>query len=100
MMQYRTMRRENREGGKFDSNGNRSQEQEQRKCAAFVTVHVTQNTQLRSIYEVQPFKCLVVIFQPAMLVCNNMTACHIQAATHTEANKTVMRAHTRCNSHR
>lgn len=38
----------------------KNKEQEQRTiCAALVTVHVIQKTQLQSIYEVQTFKCLI-----------------------------------------
>lgn len=53
-------------------------------CPALVIVHVTQKTRLQSIYELEPFKCVISSFSTPKAVCQNMTACHSQAATQAE----------------
>lgn len=53
-------------------------------CAALVIVHVTQKTRLQSIYELEPFKCVISSFSTPKAVCQNMTGCHSQAATQAE----------------
>lgn len=70
--------------GEGTSQEGKEQEQRDNMSAALVTVHVIQKTQLQSIYRVQPFKCVISSFSTPRAVCQNMTACHIQAATHAE----------------
>lgn len=53
-------------------------------CPALVIVHVTQKTRLQSIYELEPFKCVISSFSTPKAVCQNMTGCHSQAATQAE----------------
>lgn len=65
-------------------------EQEQRTmCAALVTEYVIGKKQLKSLHEVQPFKCAISSFSISRVVCQNMTGCHIQAATHSETSSPV-----------